>query len=248
MPRVTSGLVPALGRRTAVVALTATLSLALAAPVHAVADISEDEVLSTPGRQLIHVRIQRACDDLIATDRLEVQIPDGVYAVLAEAKPGWMVEIETSEVDEYEVFGQTMTERVTAVRWSGGSIDHGEFLDFGIYAVFTETQEELAIPVTQGCGTVEQAWVEVPDDDQDRDELEWPAPTVDVVEPPGTQIAALQAAIDALRSDLDQLASEVSAIGSRVEDLPGPALRQRVADAEDRLDAIEAMLREMSEG
>jgi uncharacterized protein YcnI len=227
-------------RRPALAILVAGLMLALAAPVHAVAVIVEDEVFSSPGREVIHVRVQQppvapgACQGL-PTDRVEVEIPVGVYAVLAESVPGWTIETETIETDEYEVFGQTQTERISVVRWTGSAIPLGEFQDFGIAAVFTETQDELAFPVTKGCGLDEQAWTEVADDDEDRGDLDFPAPVVDVVPAPTTDLPALQAAVEELRGRLDE-------VQAQVEEAPGPALRGRVADLEDRLAELEALL------
>jgi len=235
------------GRRQAAVALTATaLTLAGTMPVYGVAFMAEDEVVSSPGRQLIHVRVQQppvepgVCAGLPA-DRIEVRIPEGVYAVLAEAVPGWNVELEVTQTDEYEVFGQTETERVSVVRWTGGPIPENGFLDFGIYAVFSEPREALPFPVIEGCGPEEQTWTEVAGDGQDRSELDAPAPVVAVVPEPTTDLETLQAAVDDLGGRVDQL-------GSRLDEAPGPALRERVTELRERLEAIETLLQEGAGG
>jgi uncharacterized protein YcnI len=235
------------GRKLAALSLlTTALLLTSSAPAAAITFIVEDEVVSSPGRELIHVRVQQPpvelgiCEGLPA-DRVEVRIPDGVYAVLAEAVPGWTMETEVSEGDEYEVFGQTQTERVSVVRWTGGPIPENGFLDFGIYAVFTETREALPFPVIEGCGPEEQTWTEVADDGQDRSDLEAPAPVVDVIPQPTTDLPTLQAAVDDLRGQVDQLRGQV-------EEAPGPALRERVAELQERLEAIETQLQDGTSG
>lgn len=232
------------GRRRliALAPIIAMLTLAATSPAYGIAFVAEDQVISSPGRELIHIRVQEppvergACEGLPA-DRVEVQIPDGVYAVLAEAVPGWTVELEVTETDEYEVFGQTETERVSLVRWTGGSIPEEGFLDFGIYAVFTEPQEALPFPVVEGCGPEKQAWTEVASDGQDRSDLAAPAPVVDVVPEPSTDLPSLEATVADLREQLDE-------VRGQLEEAPGPALRERVVELEDRLEAIEAQLQE----
>jgi periplasmic copper chaperone A len=235
--------------------LVAGLMVGLAgAPAAAVADIPEDEVISTPGRQLIHVRIQRGCEDA-AVDRVEVRIPNGVYGVLPGAVGDWVAETEVSETEEYEVFGQTRTDRVSLIRWTGGPLPADQFLDFPIYAVFSETDPELAIPVVQGCGLVEEEWTEVPDEDQDRDDLDFPAPTVAVVAPPTTDLATLEAVVEELRGELEQVRTELGELpDGGVAPVPDEALeplrerirnlRQRINGLEERLEAIEGRQQE----
>jgi uncharacterized protein YcnI len=257
-------LVPSLGRL-ARPSLAATLMVALVgAPAAAVADIPEEEVISTPGRQLIHVRIQRGCQDAAVegvdapVDRVEVQIPDGVFAVLPGAVGDWVAETEITETDEYEVFGQTQTERVSVVRWTGGPLPGDQFLDFPIYAVFTEEDPELAFPVIQGCGATEEQWVEEPGEDEDRDDLDFPAPVVAVVPPPTTDLPTLQGIVQETRGQVDDLREELEQVRAELGDLPDEVaepvpdedlepvrqrirnLRQRINDLEAGLEALEA--------
>jgi uncharacterized protein YcnI len=246
MPSTQSLILPK-GRQFAALTLTtAALLLTASAPAAAITFIVEEEVVASPGRELIHVRVQQppvergVCEGLPA-DRVEVRIPDGVYAVLAEAVPGWTAETEIIETEEYEVFGQTQTERVSAVRWTGGPIPENGFLDFGIYAVFSEPQEALPFAVIEGCGPEEQTWTEVADDGQDRSDLAAPAPVVNVIPEPTIDLPTLQAAVDDLRGQLDQLRGQV-------EEAPGPALRDRVAELQERLEAIETQLQDGASG
>jgi uncharacterized protein YcnI len=246
MPSIQTRVLPRRRQLVALTPLIAALLLTSGAPAAAITFIVEDEVVSSPGRELIHVRVQQppvergVCEGLPA-DRVEVRIPDGVYAVLAEAVPGWTTETVVTETDEYEVFGQTQTERVSVVRWTGGPIPENGFLDFGIYAVFSEPREALPFAVVEGCGPEEQTWTEVADEGQDRSDLAAPAPVVDVVPEPTTDLPTLQAAV----ADLD---GRVDELRGQLEEAPGPALRERVAELQERLEAIETRLQEGASG
>ena len=146
------------------VALSAAAIMALPTSAAAFATIPEDEVFARESRrEVIHVRIQEGCDN-VATDRVEVEIPEGVVAVIPLAVPGWTVVTETIETDPYEIFGGSATERVSRGLLDGRTAPADQFQDFGIAAVFTEPTDELVLPVTQGCGDVEQSWEEVPEE------------------------------------------------------------------------------------
>jgi uncharacterized protein YcnI len=134
-------------------------------------------------------RVPHGCGES-PTDTLEVQIPDGVIGVQAQAMPGWTIETEMVESEPYERFGETLTERVGIVRWSGGSLDPHLFEDFTIAATFIGDAETVAFPAVQRCGAEETAWIELAADGQDPHDLEHPAPTL-----------ALGAAIDEEQHD-----------------------------------------------
>jgi periplasmic copper chaperone A len=219
------------------VALISIALVALPSSAAAFATIPEDEVFVREGRrELIHIRIQEGCDEA-ATDRVEVQIPEGVLAVIPQAVPGWTATTETEETEPYEIFGQEQTDRVSRVIWTGGPLEADEFQDFGIAAVFTEPADELVFPVVQGCGSEERSWDEVPEEDQERSDLARPAPVVRVVEPPTTDIPGLQAELGELRTELENLRTEFEDL--RLGEIPGTRLRERLQDVERRLDELE---------
>jgi uncharacterized protein YcnI len=149
----------------------------------------------------------------VATDRLEVRIPEGVIGVTPEAVPGWTVETETVETEPYELYGSTLTERTSVVRWTGGPLEEHQYLDFGISAIFPDEPGELTFPAIQGCGDTETAWIEIPAEGQSEDDLEHPAPVVEVVaagEDGGLaeQVAALQAQLADLQARLEALEAQ----------------------------------------
>jgi uncharacterized protein YcnI len=188
--------------------------------------IPDNDLVSSDQRQLIHIRIQTGCDEQ-STDQVEVQIPPDVIGVLAEAVPGWAVESEVEPTDPYELFGQEQTERTSLVRWSGGSVPAGQFLDFGISAVFRKAPVELAFPVTQHCGDAEVAWTEVADGGADPSDLRFPAPVVTVVSPaPSVDVATLQERIEELETEVERL----------------PRIADRVQELEAQVDELQAAL------
>jgi uncharacterized protein YcnI len=192
-------------------ALTAgAMLLAVVAPASAHVTIPDGVVVGGGDGAVIHVRVPHGCEGA-STDTLEVQIPEGVIGVTPEAVPGWTVETEAVETEPYELYGSTLTERTSVVRWTGGPLEDHQYLDFGISAIFPEAPGELVFPAVQRCGDGEAAWIQVPTEGEDPDELERPAPTVTVVAP----------------GDDGNLASEVS------------SLRAEVAELQERLSALE---------
>ena len=162
--------------RGAPVLLATAAVLVIPSSAAAFATVPEDEVFAREGRrELIHIRIQDGCDDA-ATDRVEVEVPESVLGVIPQEVPGWTTTTETVETEPYELFDQEQTERISTITWTGGPLAPDMFLDFGITAVFTEPTDELILPVLQGCGEVEQAWDEVPQGDEERSDLQKPAP------------------------------------------------------------------------
>jgi uncharacterized protein YcnI len=220
--------------------LLASASMALPSAALGFATVPEDEVFARDARrEVIHIRIQEGCD-VAATDRVRVTIPEGVLGVIPAAVPGWTATLDVVETEPYELFGQRRTDRVGSVEWTGGPLPAEQFQDFGISAVFTEPTDELAIPIVQGCGDVEQAWEEIPTDDQERSDLEFPAPVVRVVEPPDTDIRGLQSDLGGLREDLEELRTEFESL--TLGQIPGDRLRERITELTDRLAEVEEQL------
>jgi uncharacterized protein YcnI len=182
--------------------------LAIAVPASAHVIVAEEEVVGGGEGAVIHFRVPHGCEGA-ATDAIEVQIPEGIIGVTPEAVPGWTVETESVETEPYELYGSTLTERVSVVRWSGGTLPDHQFLDFGMSAIFPENPTELTFPIVQHCGADELAWIELPEAGQDPEELEHPAPTLTVV---AEGEADLQAVVDDLAARVVALEAEVEAL------------------------------------
>jgi uncharacterized protein YcnI len=152
--------------------------LAVSAPASAHVTIPDGSQIPAGSTSTIHLRVPHGCQGE-PTDTLEVQLPGGIVAAQPEYVPGWAVEVESVESVPYEHFGETLTERVGVIRWSGGDLPDFAYYDFGIRATFLlDAGTELRIPVVQRCGELEEAWIEVPEEGQDPEELELPAPTI----------------------------------------------------------------------
>ena len=166
--------------RRAVAALSGSLlALTVAAPAMAHVSVPEGEVHSG-STAVIHFRVPHGCEEA-NTDTVEIQLPDGVVGAQPEYIPGWTVEVEMVESEPYERFGETLTERVGVVRWSGGDLPHFAYYDFAVRATFlNDAGTVLAFPTVQKCGDAEIAWIEPVV--EGAEEPEYPTPTVTVVE------------------------------------------------------------------
>ena len=110
------------------------------------------------------------------TTEVTVQLPEGLFFVSFQPKPGWERTVEMEELSEpVEVFGSPVTERVASVTWSGGTIAPGEFDEFGFSALVPEEEgQELVFPSLQTYSNGEVVrWIGPPDADE-------PAPIVTV--------------------------------------------------------------------
>jgi uncharacterized protein YcnI len=168
---------PTRARHLAAVLGAITATVALAAPTLGHVSIAEGEV-GSGSTSVIHLRVPHGCEGA-STDTIEVRVPDGVVGAQPEYVPGWTVETETIASEPYERFGETLTERVGVVRWSGGDLPAAAFYDFGLRATFlVEEGATLAFPVLQRCGDAEEAWIEPTVEGEA--EPEFPTPTIAV--------------------------------------------------------------------
>ena len=106
------------------------------------------------------LRLGHGCDGSPTTS-LRVEIPEALVVVRAQPKPGWTLEIEREPLPESLAGegGRMITERVTAVTWTGRLPDD-QFDVFGLAARLPETPGPLAFDVIQTCETGVVAWNE----------------------------------------------------------------------------------------
>jgi len=165
-------------RRGAAVLSASLLTLVVAAPALGHVSIPEGDV-HAGSTAVIHFRIPHGCDGA-STDTVEIQLPDGIVGAQPEYIPGWTVETEMVESEPYERFGETLTERVGVVRWSGGELPDFAFYDFAVRATFLlDEGTVVGFPVVQRCGEAEVAWIEPVVEGQE--EPEHPTPTLMVI-------------------------------------------------------------------
>lgn len=154
--------------------LCCSLAALIAAPI-AEAHVTVDPGTAAAGsfaRFDIRVPTERGVD----TTEVTVQLPDGLFFVSFQPKPGWTRTVEMEQLAQpVEIFGDEITERVASVTWSGGRIAPGEFDEFGMSARMPEEAgAELVFPALQTyAGGEVVRWIGPPDADE-------PAPRVEV--------------------------------------------------------------------
>lgn len=114
------------------------------------------------------------------TQKLRVQIPEGVTAVKPQPKPGWQLAIEKARVDPpiKDGHGNVITETVREVDWTGRLPD----------AYYDEFRLSVKLPdkpgttlywkVVQECESGVHRWIEVPEAGKTSRDYREPAPAL----------------------------------------------------------------------
>jgi uncharacterized protein YcnI len=130
------------------------------------------------------LRVGHGCEGH-PTTAIRVRIPEGVIAVKPMPKPGWTIEIKKSAYDRpYDYFGETLTEGVTEIGWSGGKLPDEYYDEFVFRGRLTDFEPGtvLTFPIVQECTEGVHRWIEIPAAGQDPDELAEPAPQLTITE------------------------------------------------------------------
>jgi uncharacterized protein YcnI len=118
-----------------------------------------------------------------STTGLRVQLPQETPFAFVSVKPtpGWTAQAtESTLATPIEVEGETVTQAVSEVSWTGGEIKPGEFQEFEISVGPMPEVSELMFPAIQIYSSGEEvAWIEAPT--EDGEEPEYPAPTIELV-------------------------------------------------------------------
>ncbi|MCG7394881.1 DUF1775 domain-containing protein [Microvirga sp. ACRRW] len=162
-------------------ALVAAAFFAVSTP--AFAHVSFETAQATPNTSYKGIlRIPHGCDGK-PTLKVRVRIPEGVVAVKPMPKAGWKLETtKGSYVRTYKVHGETVSEGVTDIVWTG-SLDDGHYDEFVFQARFTDAFQPGAtvyFPVVQECDGAAEEWVQVPAAGEDAHKLAMPAPGVKI--------------------------------------------------------------------
>jgi uncharacterized protein YcnI len=163
-------------------ALAAAAFIAFSSP--ALAHVSFEHAQASPDSTYKAVlRIPHGCDGQ-PTLKVRVRIPEGIVSVKPMPKAGWKLETaKGSYVRAYQVRGETVSEGVTDIVWSG-SLEDGHYDEFVFQAYFTDAYQPGAtvhFPVVQECEKLTEEWTEVPAAGQDAHSLASPAPGVRIV-------------------------------------------------------------------
>lgn len=136
-------------------ASAATLALILAAGAAAHVTIQPDTA-SAGGFTRLDVRVPNESDKA-ATDKVEVQMPDGFAFASYEPVAGWKVEVQREQLAEpLQTDDGEITEQVKEITWTAtdpaAAIAPGQFRDFGLSVGLPESAKEgdvLAFPAIQ---------------------------------------------------------------------------------------------------
>lgn len=161
-------------RLTMFLAALAALALPAAAGAHVTVSPTE-----TPaqGYAMLDFTVPHGCDGA-ATTRVTIQMPPQVISATPEEVPGWKIKTKEGKLPEpAEQHGETVTEGVREVSWTGGPLPDAHLQRFGLsVALAGEAGEEVPFKAIQDCvGGGETAWVQLASGDE---EPEHPAPTV----------------------------------------------------------------------
>jgi uncharacterized protein YcnI len=190
------------------------ISLALAALVTAPAagahiTLNPNEVPADSfSRFAVRVPTERPDAD---TTKVVVQLPEGLFFVSFQPKPGWTRSVTMEKLDPpVELFGEEYTERVATVTWEGGKIAPGEFDEFGMSAkVPNAAGQTLVFPATQTYSSGEVVrWIGAADADTPAPRVTLAAAASEEAAPTATETTEAAPAADAEEddSDLDALA------------------------------------------
>ena len=169
------------------IALAATVCVAGAASAH----ITLEQAQAQTGKAYKAVlRVGHGCEGK-STIRVRVKIPEGLLSAKPMPKPGWVTEKTTDHYEKsYDLYGKSVTEGVSEISWSGGSLGDNEYDEFVFRATVAKeipSGTRIYVPVVQECtdGAVER-WIEVPAAGKTPDDYETPAPYFDIIEQPRT--------------------------------------------------------------
>ncbi|MGN6500980.1 MAG: YcnI family protein [Tsuneonella sp.] len=128
------------------------------------------------------LRVSHGCGEA-GTVSLRVEIPPAVLSARPQPKAGWALTIERAKLPQPVAGegGATITERVTAVTWTG-SLPADEFDQFGLMMKLPASAGPLYFPAVQTCTSGENAWIAIPSDPSQWHSLERPAPMLMVGE------------------------------------------------------------------
>jgi uncharacterized protein YcnI len=125
------------------------------------------------------LRVPHGCDGK-ATTAVKVRIPEGFINVKPMPKAGWDLQTVVSTYQgSYELHGNTLTEGVTEVVWSGGELPdayYDEFVFRGTVAATVPEGTTFFFPTVQLCDGAEEAWIDV----TGAEDAEMPAPSLEL--------------------------------------------------------------------
>lgn len=119
------------------------------------------------------------------TTGITVTIPEGVFGVKPQPKPGWQLATRSQPYQRsYTSHGREVREGVVEISWTGGSLDNAHYDEFVFVGQVDQSLAEkgtIHFPVVQTCASGEHRWVELPKPGETA-HLEQPAPALRIVQ------------------------------------------------------------------
>ena len=160
-------------------------ALALGAPVTSAHPGLERNEASVGSSYKAVMKIAHGCGRS-PTTKVQISIPEGYIGVKPMPKAGWTLETQTGTYGKtYTLHGRKMSEGVTQVTWSGGSLadDHyDEFVVTGFLDNSLASETHAYFPTVQECAQGQHNWVDIPAQGQDPHDLKSPAPRLKLVQ------------------------------------------------------------------
>ena len=130
------------------------------------------------GYAMLNFVVPHGCDDA-ATTSVAVKMPPQVISATPGVVPGWEIKAKEGKLPEpAEQHGETITEGVRQVTWTGGPLDPHQLEQFPLSVAFSGAEGDVAeFKVIQSCeGGAETAWIQ--STPEGGEEPEHPAPAV----------------------------------------------------------------------
>ena len=138
------------------------------------------------GYYTAYLRVGHGCEGS-ATTAIRVEVPAETPLLRAQPKTGWTLRIEHAPLPApvRGEGGRMLSERVSAITWTGGPLPDAEWDEFGISTKLPDRAGPLYLPVVQTCERGEARWTDVPRPGQPPHPLAHPAPVVTLGPPAG---------------------------------------------------------------
>ena len=160
------------------------LAVAVGASAAAHVSIEEGEVVAGSSA-IVTLAFSHGCEGS-PTTQVRIQMPESIPTVSPTINANWDVEKVAEALDTpiEGSHGEQITERVSEVVYTARTPVADGFRD--TFELSVDIPEDAAgqtiyFPTIQTCEAGESAWIEIPAEGQDHDDLESPAPGVDVV-------------------------------------------------------------------
>lgn len=207
----------------AAVATVATLGLAAPASAHVTVATANTVAGSYT---VLTFSVPHGCEGQPTTE-VAIQIPEPILAVTPTVNPNWEVEKVMTDLAEpvADAHGNEVTERVSEVVYTATTpLPEGyrDAFELSLRLPEETAGQTLYFPVVQTCTEGEHPWIQIAEEGQDPDELDEPAPFIEVtaadeseVEPQDAEPAADTAAGEEESSNaaLTYVALAVGALG-----------------------------------